>query len=256
MLGSLPNDTLPEAEKVLLDIYRQMPVERKWELIFDMYRTARELHAAGVRIHNPAATDDDVLTEWFRATLDKPLFHAVQKYRRLLAEGVPLEQLRSINAQGLSYPTWRSAGFSGSMRYSAVPAGSGLRLRCLRLRDLPRTPSMPTITFVNEKKEIQVEPGANLRRAAIDAGVQLYPGIHRLANCRGLAQCGSCRVLITKGMENASPMGLLEKGRLKVSMAYIGNEDSMRLACQTEVHGDMTVQTKPPLNLYGDNFFS
>ena len=30
----------------------------------------------------------------------------------------------------------------------------------------------------------------------------------------------------------------------------------MRLACQTKVHGDITVETKPPLNLFGENFFS
>jgi hypothetical protein len=39
-------------------------------------------------------------------------------------------------------------------------------------------------------------------------------------------------------------------------MSYIGNEDTMRLACQTLVYGDMEVETGPPLNLFGDNFFS
>jgi len=51
-------------------------------------------------------------------------------------------------------------------------------------------------------------------------------------------------------------MGALERLRLKVSMAYIGNEDTMRLACQARVNGDVEVQTKPSLNLFGDNFFS
>ena len=115
---------------------------------------------------------------------------------------------------------------------------------------------MPTITFTNEKKEIQVPDGANLRSEALRAGVSLYPGIHRIANCHGLGSCGSCRVLITKGMENTSRKGLLEAGRLGVSLAYIGNESTMRLACQTRVHGDITVTTRPPLNLFGDNFFS
>jgi ferredoxin len=115
---------------------------------------------------------------------------------------------------------------------------------------------MPVVTFVNEKKEIQVPEGANLRREARKAGIQLYPHIHRVLNCRGLGQCGSCRVLITKGSENASRMGLIEKMRLKMSMAYIGHEDTMRLACQTRVQGDMTVQTQPSMNLYGENFFS
>jgi len=115
---------------------------------------------------------------------------------------------------------------------------------------------MAIIKFVSEKKEIQVPDGSNLRREALRAGVGLYPGINQVLNCHGFGSCGSCRVLITKGMENASPMGTLERLRLKMSMAYIGNENTMRLACQTRVNGDMEVQTKPPLNLYGDNFFS
>ena len=36
---------------------------------------------------------------------------------------------------------------------------------------------MPTIKFVNEKKEIQVPVGANLRNEAMRAGVQVYPGV-------------------------------------------------------------------------------
>ncbi|NCX97879.1 MAG: (2Fe-2S)-binding protein [Planctomycetia bacterium] len=115
---------------------------------------------------------------------------------------------------------------------------------------------MPTITFTSEKKEIQVPAGANLRTEALRAGVQLYPGVHKVLNCHGLGQCGSCRVLITKGMENASRKGLMESARLAVSLAYIGNEQTMRLACQTRVNGDITVETKPALNLFGENFFS
>jgi ferredoxin len=115
---------------------------------------------------------------------------------------------------------------------------------------------MPKITFANEKKEIQVPEGANLRREALQAGVALYPGIHKVVNCHGLGQCGACRVLVTKGMENCSPKGLLERGRLGVSLAYIGNEETMRLACQTRVNGDITVTTCPPMNLFGENFFS
>ncbi|MFM8292217.1 MAG: 2Fe-2S iron-sulfur cluster-binding protein [Planctomycetia bacterium] len=115
---------------------------------------------------------------------------------------------------------------------------------------------MPTITFTNEKKEIQVPAGANLRKEALRAGVDLYPGIHKVANCHGWGSCGSCRVLVTKGMENTSPKGVLESARLAVSLAAIGNEQTMRLACQTRVNGDITVTTRPAMNLYGENFFS
>lgn len=115
---------------------------------------------------------------------------------------------------------------------------------------------MPIIKFINEKKEIQVPQGANLRSEALRAGVQLYPHIHQVLNCHGFGNCGTCRVLITKGIENASSIGFVEGLRLKVSMAYIGNEDTMRLACQTRVNGDIEVLTRPPTNLFGENFFS
>ena len=37
---------------------------------------------------------------------------------------------------------------------------------------------MPKIKFIRENKEIEVEEGANLRKEAMKAGIQLYPGIH------------------------------------------------------------------------------
>jgi hypothetical protein len=70
-------------------------------------------------------------------------------------------------------------------------------------------------------------------------------------------------VKITKGTENTSPMGVIEKFRFYnplpdpfPCLAYIGNEDTMRLACQTKVLGDIEVETGPQLNLFGENFFS
>src|ERR1700761_4688603 len=104
---------------------------------------------------------------------------------------------------------------------------------------------MPTIKFVNEKKEIQVSDGANLRQEAQKAGVNLYYGfngagqtLNKLFNCHGLGMCGTCRVLITEGMQNANPMTMMEKVKFRAPvpdpmpcMAYIGHEDTMRLAC-------------------------
>lgn len=134
---------------------------------------------------------------------------------------------------------------------------------------------MPIINFVNEKKQVEVPQGANLRKEAIKAGIKLYNGIggygakiNEVLNCHGLGMCGTCIVAITKGMENASPMGVWEKLKFRglptpdpllatvTCLHYIGNEDTLRLACMTEVNGDMDVQTKPPFNLYGENFFS
>lgn len=125
---------------------------------------------------------------------------------------------------------------------------------------------MPIINFVNEKKQVQVPEGANLRKEMLNAGVQLYNGLNGLGaglnaifNCHGLGTCGTCRVLITKGKDNASPMGLIEKCNFRAGpaiFAYIGNEDKMRLACQVKVMGDMDVVTRPSFNMTGENFFS
>src|SRR4051794_37062713 len=137
---------------------------------------------------------------------------------------------------------------------------------------------MPVVKFIKENKEIEVPHGANLRKEAIKAGINLYPGlngvgagINRYLNCHGFGQCGMCRVRITKGSENASPMGLLERTRFRCPvptpitplaidplpcMAFVGNEETMRLACKTSVLGDMKVETGPPLDLFGENFFS
>jgi ferredoxin len=137
---------------------------------------------------------------------------------------------------------------------------------------------MPVIKFIKEKKEIEVPVGANLRKEAIKAGVNTHQGvngfgasINAFANCHGFGQCGTCRVKIVKGMENASPMGVVERSRLKwpvptpvtplafdplPAMAFIGNEATMRLSCQVTVQGDMEVETGPELDLFGENFFS
>lgn len=115
---------------------------------------------------------------------------------------------------------------------------------------------MPLVNFVKEKRQVQVPEGTNLRRAALEAGIPLYPGPNKYVNCRGLGHCGTCSVLITKGMDHASPKGLWERFRLAVSMAYIGREETMRLACRTQIQGDMDIETQPGMNLYGENFFS
>ncbi len=137
---------------------------------------------------------------------------------------------------------------------------------------------MPVVKFIKEKKEIEVPVGANLRKEAIKAGVNTHQGLNgfgaslnKVLNCHGLGQCGTCRVKIVKGMENASPMGLIESWRFRFpvptpvtpfaldpipAMACIGNEATMRLSCQVTVEGDMEVETGPELDLYGENFFS
>jgi len=129
---------------------------------------------------------------------------------------------------------------------------------------------MPIVKFVKENKEIEVADGANLRKEALKAGINLYPGlngfgagINKLANCHGFGTCGTCRVNILKGAQNTNKQGMLEKAKFFIPipdplapLAYVGNEDTMRLACKTTIHGDVEVETCPDVDLFGENFFS
>lgn len=118
---------------------------------------------------------------------------------------------------------------------------------------------MPKVTFVKEKTELEVPAGSNLRAEARKAGLQIYKGLDRYLNCRGLGLCGTCRVLVKKGMENLSPKSLMERINLNAHpmsmLALIGHEDEMRLACQVKVNGDCTIETMPAFNWSGENFW-
>jgi ferredoxin len=133
---------------------------------------------------------------------------------------------------------------------------------------------MPLVKFTKEKKEIEVPVGANLRNEAIKAGINLNQGlngigagINRFMNCKGMGMCGTCRVLITEGIENTNKLTLAEWLKFKTviptpvpdpipALAYVGHEEEMRLACCTVVQGDITVESGPEVNLFGENFFS
>ena len=114
---------------------------------------------------------------------------------------------------------------------------------------------MPKVKFIKEKKEIEVPAGANLRQEARKAGIEVYSGLARYLNCFGHGTCGTCRVLVKKGMENLSPRGPLERFTLFRMLATIGHEQEMRLSCQVKVLGDCTVETQPQQNWSGENFW-
>jgi ferredoxin len=114
---------------------------------------------------------------------------------------------------------------------------------------------MPKVVIANEKREIEVPAGANLRTELQKAGVEVYRGIDRYLNCRGNGLCGTCKVLVKKGMENVSPKGRLERFKLGTMFSSIGHEDEIRLACRLQVNGDCTIETRPVFNLSGENFW-
>ena len=67
-------DTNPEAEKVLIDILRNMPPARKGDLIFGILRMGREIEIAGLKERYPEASKNKIWYLWARQHLGEKLF--------------------------------------------------------------------------------------------------------------------------------------------------------------------------------------
>jgi hypothetical protein len=66
------SDTSPEAESVLISVYRRLSLGQKWLQLADAYRTARVLHAAGLRHRRPEVGPREILADWLAVQLGFP----------------------------------------------------------------------------------------------------------------------------------------------------------------------------------------
>ena len=94
------------------------------------------------------------------------------------------------------------------------------------------------VRFANLEREVMVPDNANLREICMREQAQLYFGLAQLRNCRGGARCGTCRIRVLEGAENLSVPSPPERERMGESAGDI------RLACQANVRGPITIDTK------------
>lgn len=91
---------------------------------------------------------------------------------------------------------------------------------------------MPTITYIlndGSSTEIDVQPGANVMRTAVGAGL---PGIY--AECGGACMCATCHVYVGDGSVAAFPeVGAVEEEMLECTAAE--RLPVSRLSCQLTV---------------------
>ncbi len=91
---------------------------------------------------------------------------------------------------------------------------------------------MPTIRVFPDDISIDVKPKTTILKASKKAG-----SLHQHA-CGGRGKCSTCRVRILKGLENCK-----ERTRRENKIATkLHFADDIRLACQTVVMGDITIQ--------------
>jgi len=98
---------------------------------------------------------------------------------------------------------------------------------------------MANIQFTKEDKLVFAVDGANLRIKAMENAIDIYTFWGKMTNCGGYGQCGTCIIEITDGMEHTNDRTEVEQRKLK------NKPPTYRLACQTIVNGDITVNTKP-----------
>ena len=83
------------------------------------------------------------------------------------------------------------------------------------------------ITFLPHNREIEIEAGTNLIRAAMDAGV------HINASCGGEGVCGKCRIIVEQGVVD---------GGSSEQLTHEDHEKGYRLACRATISGDASVR--------------
>ena len=96
---------------------------------------------------------------------------------------------------------------------------------------------MLKVHFEKENRTIQVEPGENLRQAAIRNKFSVYANIHKILNRRGRGLCTACTVQVIAG--KVEPRNETETEKLAKKPA------DFRLACQVTVNDDLVVKTHP-----------
>ena len=87
------SDTAPNVERMMADMYRRMPMARKFALIEDASRTTRALHGSGFRLRNPGATAQNVWADWLQMTLGDSLAQRILEVVPMSL--IPTESIRT-----------------------------------------------------------------------------------------------------------------------------------------------------------------
>ncbi|MBE9051570.1 (2Fe-2S)-binding protein [Nostocales cyanobacterium LEGE 11386] len=85
-------------------------------------------------------------------------------------------------------------------------------------------------------KKIKCIRGAKLSLILQQNGIDLYNGSARVINCRGIGSCGTCAVKVEGEVSAAN-----WRDKARRSLPPHSPTTDLRLACQTEVLGDVKV---------------
>ena len=111
-----------------------------------------------------------------------------------------------------------------------VPDGTKLRIE---------VPGKARVTFVQENRIVEVEPGRTIKEIALELGIDPNRKYQRLISCEGLGIFDGCLCWVKPSSKRAV------SGRSWTERALHALHGWQRLACQTRVFGDVEVWTLP-----------
>jgi ferredoxin len=91
-----------------------------------------------------------------------------------------------------------------------------------------------TVTFANEGKSVECDPGTNLYQLAKAHGISLFNGLAKAIHCRGLGCCGMCTVEVV-------PQAGVSRKRAREALRFWLLKGNLRMACQVTVEDDIAV---------------
>ena len=92
------------------------------------------------------------------------------------------------------------------------------------------------VKVLAQGKTITCNQGRNLREVLLENGIDLYNGGSTVINCRGIGTCGTCAVEIVGEISQAN-----WRDQTRRSLPPHSPTRNLRLACQTQVLGDISV---------------
>lgn len=92
---------------------------------------------------------------------------------------------------------------------------------------------MPKITFLPMNQTIEAQEGETILDVALGADIPIQHA------CGGFCACTTCHVWVKSGGAHLSAIAEDEDERIGLAT---GLKPSSRLACQSRVHGDVTVE--------------
>jgi 2Fe-2S ferredoxin len=95
---------------------------------------------------------------------------------------------------------------------------------------------MPKVTVRPSEIEFEVPAGETIMGAA-EARGYYWP-----TTCGGEGRCTTCACVVVEGMERLSPRGRSEERVLVSERGRAILQQPVRLACQTQVYGDVVVE--------------